>query len=90
MPLDLGRSARLFSEAQRVALGIKQKTCGAKGCDRPIAWCEIHHLSTWAVGGKTDLDNAIGLCHFHHQRIHDRNYAYVRARDGEFTFHQRA
>ncbi len=86
IPLDLGRSARLFSEAQRTALGLRQQTCGAKGCDRPYAWTEIHHLSSWATGGKTDLDNAIGLCHFHHQRIHDPAYDHELEPDG-ITFH---
>ncbi len=82
IPLDLGRSARLFSEAQRTALGLRQQTCGAKGCDRPFAWTEIHHLSSWALGGKTNLDNAIGLCHFHHQRIHDPAYDHELEPDG--------
>ncbi|MCW2755395.1 MAG: endonuclease [Marmoricola sp.] len=89
LPLDLGRSARLFSEAQRTALGIRHKTCAADGCERPFAWCELHHLVAWALGGKTDLDQAVPLCHFHHQRIHDGNYQHVRARDGSISFHQR-
>jgi hypothetical protein len=89
LPLDLGRSARLFSEAQRVAVGVSHKTCAADGCERPFAWCELHHVVGWAIGGRTDLDRAIPLCHFHHQRIHDRHYAHGRARDGSITFHQR-
>lgn len=74
IPLDLGRSARLFSEAQRVAIGLKYESCAADGCDRPIAWSELHHRKPWAQGGKTDLEDAVPICHFHHQRIHDPRY----------------
>ncbi len=74
LPLDLGRANRLFNEAQRVAVGLRQRTCAAHGCDRPYAWTELHHLKPWSAGGLTDLANAIGLCGFHHRRIHDPDY----------------
>ncbi|MCX6396980.1 MAG: DUF222 domain-containing protein [Propionibacteriales bacterium] len=89
VPLDLGRSARLFSEAQRAALGVRQKTCGADGCDRPFAWTELHHLKSWAKAGRTDLANAVGLCHFHHQRIHDPDFDHRREESGAITFRMR-
>ena len=53
--LDLGRESRLFSESQRVAKGLEHTTCAATGCERPYAWCELHHRRPWAQGGKTDL-----------------------------------
>lgn len=89
LPLDLGRSSRLFSEAQRTALGLKHRTCAADGCERSYAWSELHHLDEWAKGGVTDLDNALALCHFHHRRIHDPAYTYVRGPDDSIIF-QRA
>lgn len=89
LPLDLGRSARLFSEAQRVAVGLKHQTCAADGCDRPFAWCELHHLTAWSRGGSTDLADAVPLCHFHHRRIHDHHYRHGRLPDGSFRFHLR-
>ena len=57
--LDLGRESRLFSEAQRVAKGLEHTTCAATGCERPYAWCELHHRRPWARGGRTDLADAI-------------------------------
>ncbi|MBD5830392.1 HNH endonuclease signature motif containing protein, partial [Janibacter melonis] len=54
-PLDLGRQRRLHTEAQRLALTTRYDQCSADGCDRPFAWCEIHHLHPWAQGGSTDL-----------------------------------
>ena len=56
--LDLGRESRLFSESQRVAKGLEHTTCAATGCERPYAWCELHHRQPWAQGGRTDLANA--------------------------------
>ena len=41
LPLDLGRTNRFFSEAQRVALATTYDECSAIGCDRPYAWCEL-------------------------------------------------
>lgn len=89
LPLDLGRSSRLYSEAQRIALGLVHQTCAADGCDRPFAWCELHHLHEWALGGRTDLANAVPLCHFHHQRIHDHRYRHARAKGGSIVFTRR-
>ena len=56
--LDLGRESRLFSESQRVAKGLEHTTCAATGCERPYAWCELHHRQPWAQGGRTDLADA--------------------------------
>ena len=68
-PLDLGRSARLFSRAQRRALSIRDGGCLWPGCSAPPGWCEVAHVEPWARGGPTDLDNAMLLCPFHHRRF---------------------
>ncbi len=72
--LDLGRTDRFFTEAQRVALATRYDTCVAAGCDRPYSWTELHHEDPWHTGGHTDLDLAVPLCGHHHRRIHDRQY----------------
>ena len=43
MPLDLGRSRRLHNRSQRRAYSLMYDTCAVAGCQRPFAWCEIHH-----------------------------------------------
>ncbi len=69
--LDLGRSSRLFSIKQRIALGITQQGCVWAGCDRPAAWCEAHHARCpWADGGNTDLADGVLLCSRHHTLAH--------------------
>lgn len=80
-PLDLGRTERFFTEAQRVALATRYDTCAAEGCDRPFDWTEGHHEDAWSRGGRTDLDRAVPLCGFHHRRVHDPGYAHVIATD---------
>ncbi len=87
--LDLGRENRLFSEAQRLAAGLRHDTCTAHGCTRPYAWCELHHHRPWARGGKTDLADAVPLCHYHHQRIHDTAYDHRYLPDGTIRFSRR-
>ncbi len=77
LPLDLGRSSRLFTEAQRVALATVYDTCAAEGCDRPYAWTELHHETPWSLGGKTDRKDAVPACQCHHGRLHDPRYEHV-------------
>ena len=74
IPLDLGRTARFFSEPQRTALASVYDECAAEGCDRPYAWCELHHEDPWSADGRTDLHLAVPLCGWHHRRVHDPRY----------------
>ncbi len=73
--LDLGRSRRLFTTAQRKALMLRYPVCAAEGCDCPASWCEAHHLEPWSKGGRTDLADGVLLCPRHHRAIHDGRYA---------------
>lgn len=77
LPLDLGRSTRLFTEAQRVALATVYETCAADGCDRPFAWTELHHEHPWASGGSTNLRDAVPVCGFHHRLLRDPRYEHA-------------
>ena len=87
--LDLGRTSRLFSRAQRKALRIRDRRCRARGCTIPATWCEAHHLRQWALGGATDLRDGVLLCSFHHHRTHDPSYETERCPDGDLEFRRR-
>ena len=87
--LDAGRTQRLFTETQRTVLATQHTSCAADGCDRPFAWCELHHKRPWSQGGRTDLADAVPLCWFHHRRIHDRGYTHTYRPDGAITFRLR-
>ncbi|MDN4160554.1 HNH endonuclease signature motif containing protein [Nocardioides abyssi] len=87
--LDLGRTARLFSGAQRRGLAITQQTCTATGCDWPAHLCHAHHDDSWLHGGRTDLANGRLLCPRHHARIHDPRFETTHHPDGGVSFHMR-
>jgi hypothetical protein len=88
--LDLGRSRRLFSPAQRKAMTIRDRRCRADGCEIPAAWCEAHHAGRlWAQGGKTDLREGLLLCSFHHHRAHHAQWRADRMPNGDVRFTRR-
>lgn len=88
--LDLGRSRRLFSPAQRKAMAVRDRRCRAQGCDIPAAWCEAHHAAApWVGGGTTDLGDGKLLCAWHHHRAHDDRYLHTQLPNGDVRFHRR-
>ena len=67
--LDVGRTHRLATNRQTKAISLRQHgICAAPACHHPIA--HNHHLIWWSNGGRTDLDNLIGLCRKCHTLIH--------------------
>ncbi|MGI8522281.1 MAG: DUF222 domain-containing protein [Nocardioides sp.] len=88
--LDLGRARRLFSPGQRKAMAIRDRHCRAEGCDIPAAWCEAHHAAPpWSKGGRTDLDDGVLLCSFHHHRAHDARWDASRLPNGDVRYSRR-
>jgi hypothetical protein len=57
--LQLGRTRRLASCGQTIALVARDGGCSFPGCDRPPEWCQRHHTRAWIDGGKTDLQNLL-------------------------------
>lgn len=55
--LYLGRSRRLGSLDQYLALVGEEGMSSAPGSDAPPAHCHIHHIDDWHNGGMTDIDN---------------------------------
>ncbi len=67
--LDWGRTRRLFSAAQKLAL--VERDGGCVSCGAPPAWCHVHHVNWWKRdGGSTDLGNGVLLCTGCHHRLH--------------------
>lgn len=69
--MNLGRSTRLASRAQRRALRAMYPGCCVPGCSVRFDRCKIHHLTWWRHGGRTDLANLIPVCPQHHSAVHD-------------------
>jgi uncharacterized protein DUF222/HNH endonuclease len=84
-PLEVGRSTRVVAPAQRTALTVRDGGCRFPGCDRPVAWCEGHHLRHWLHGGPTDLGNLLLLCRGHHHAVHEGGWGLHRHADGTST-----
>jgi hypothetical protein len=84
-PFDVGRATRVIAPAQRTALAVRDGGCRFPGCDRPVAWCDAHHLRHWLHGGPTDLGNLVLLCRAHHHAVHEGGWRLHRHPDGEFT-----
>jgi hypothetical protein len=70
-PLEVGRAYRLVPYWIRKALHARDRGCRFPGCRTPTAWTDAHHITHWADGGPTDLDNLILLCRFHHGLVHE-------------------
>jgi hypothetical protein len=87
--LDLGRTARLHSPAQRKAKLLTQTECQVEGCTVPAAWCDSHHRQPWSQGGKTDHDEHDLYCGWHHRKIHDPKYETTHHPNGTITLHRR-
>jgi hypothetical protein len=86
VPIDLGRTTRTPSEAQRRFLASIWPTCAFPGCDRPFSWTEVHHIRWWDEhDGPTDLDNLLPQCSYHHQ-CHRRLFTIERGGDGSIRF----
>jgi hypothetical protein len=88
-PLDLGRTSRLYTRAQRVALGLRDGGCTARGCETTASGCHAHHDDPWSRGGRTDLARGRLLCPAHHRLAHDPRYDTTVHADNTITFARR-
>jgi hypothetical protein len=86
--LDLGRSRRFHSRAQRIKATIEQGGCLAEGHDCPPAFTQMHHPTPWAKGGHTDGHGWM-LCPPAHRQAHDPRYRPERLPSGKVRFHRR-
>ena len=59
--------------------------CSTPGCCNRI-WLHIHHLESFAKGGKTEPRNLIGLCSACHKNTHDGLLKIERQSDGRLLF----
>ncbi|TFD27603.1 DUF222 domain-containing protein [Cryobacterium cryoconiti] len=77
--INVGRDQRLFTEAQRAAMGVRDGGCRWVDCDRSPAWSEAHHINGWlADNGYTDLADGVLLCHPHHLLLHNQHWTIIR------------
>jgi hypothetical protein len=87
--MDLGRTTRLFTKAQRIALGLRDGGCTAQGCETSASGCHAHHDDPWSRHGLTDLANGRLLCPRHHRLAHHAAYVMTIHPDNKVTFARR-
>ena len=80
--LDLGHARRTFEGPARLAVIARDGGCIHAGCDRPARWCDVHHVVPWWRGGRTDQDNGVLLCGFHHRLYDDGTWSIRFTADG--------
>jgi hypothetical protein len=85
--LALGRRRRRPSSAIRRAARERDGCrCRFPGCESRRV--DLHHIQHWVNGGRTDLDNLISLCPWHHKVVHDRGYLIAASPPGGFAFYR--
>jgi hypothetical protein len=60
---------------------IRDGMCRYPGCHQ-IRHLKAHHRVPWIAGGRTDLDNLILLCQWHHTAVHEGGVTITKATDG--------
>jgi hypothetical protein len=83
--LDVGRKTRTIHPALRRALEHRDRGCRFPGCG--LRHCDAHHVEHWAEGGRTELDNLLLLCRFHHRELHEGGFRVELAADGSSCFY---
>ncbi len=82
--LWLGRTRRTATDAQRIALTVRDQGC--IGCGTAPNRCFSHHVEFWRNNGPTDYPNLVLVCNDCHHQIHDHGYQTTQHPDtGQWT-----
>ena len=80
LSLHHGRKTRRVSPQQWRVLLARDRGCVI--CGAHPNWCQAHHVKYWSLGGLTDIDNLVMLCHAHHRWVHDNEITLRRGPNG--------
>jgi hypothetical protein len=69
--LDLFRARRVASPAQRIMLIGRDGGCTKPSCTVGAYGAQVHHLTDWARGGLTNLDDLALACPPDNRAVHD-------------------
>jgi hypothetical protein len=84
-PLRLGRSRREPTPAMMRVLRHRDGECRFPRCGAR-RFTDAHHIRWWSGGGKTDIENLMLLCDFHHRLVHEHGWRLRRDADGGVTW----
>jgi hypothetical protein len=69
-PTGFGRARYTVPRVLFRQVAARDGGCRFPGCNRPVAYCEAHHIAYWRHGGGTDYGNLVLLCSRHHHVVH--------------------
>jgi len=72
LPIDVGRSHRLFTAGATRGLRACYRTCFHEYCDVDSEHCQMDHVIPWAAQGPTDIANGRPACAFHNRARNGR------------------
>lgn len=85
IPVRLARTTREPSVAMMRLLRHRDRECRFPGCGRR-GFLQAHHIEFWSRGGRTDLENLVLLCFFHHKLVHEGGWRIVRGPEGSLRW----
>ena len=74
LPIDLGRTARVFTGPARQAAKLLTTHCDHPGCGLAAQLCEVDHSTEWSDHGRTDQANAGIECGSHNRLKHRKRW----------------
>jgi hypothetical protein len=83
--VDLGRTSREPSPQMLRALRRRDDGCRFPGCGTR-RFTHAHHIRWWASGGRTDLDNLVMVCSFHHTLVNEHGWRIKRDPEGTVSW----
>ena len=72
-PVSVGRDLRIVPDRTRRLLEDRDRGCRFPGCTM-TRHLEVHHLTDWAKGGRTNYDELVCLCPHHHDGVTRGDY----------------
>jgi hypothetical protein len=79
--VGLGRMSRDPSPWMMRQLRYRDQECTFPGC-AARRFTHAHHVRWWRQGGRTDLDNLVLICSFHHRLVHEHGWSLQRGAGG--------
>jgi hypothetical protein len=79
--IGLGRMSREPSAWMIRQIRYRDRECRFPGCGAR-RFTQAHHIVWWRNGGRTDLDNLLLICSFHHKLVHEHGWTVKRRKDG--------
>jgi len=84
----LGRVSREPTAWMIRQIRYRDRGCRFPGCGTK-AFTQAHHIVWWRHSGRTDLDNLLLICSFHHRLVHEHGWSVKRDDDGTLRWFSR-